>query len=47
MDYKTYREIIARMSKKEREIATLLYIKDIKDLLMSLLESQNIEPKHY
>lgn len=47
MDYVTFRATVEAMISEEREIAVLLYMKDIKDLLQTLLESKGIEPKHY
>ena len=47
MDYEIYKATIEKMSTKEREVAMLLYMKDIKDMLQNLLESQGVTPKHY
>ena len=47
MDYETFRETVKKMSPDERAVATILYLKDIKDLLQTLLESEGIKPKHY
>ncbi len=47
MNYKEYRETIEKMTSKELQIAILLYLKDINDLLESFLDSQNIVKKHY
>ena len=47
MDKERFIKTIERLSKDEREVAIILYLKDIKDLLESLLEGKGIEKKHY
>ena len=47
MDYEQFKKTVEGMSPKEREVVSILYLKDIKDLLQTLCESQGIEPKHY
>mgnify|MGYP000697625881 CR=1 FL=1 len=47
MDYKKTKKILEDMTPKNREVTMIFYLKDIKDLLQTLLESKGIEPKHY
>ena len=47
MDYETYKNTLEKMDVDEKTTAICLYLKDIKDLLLTILESQNIKPKHY
>lgn len=47
MDFELFRKTVERMTKKERDVAIVLYLKDIKDLLQSFLESKKIKAKHY
>lgn len=47
MEYEKYRETIIKMKESERQVAMLLYLKDIKDILMSFAESKEIDLKHY
>ncbi len=47
MEKEKFVETIERMTEADRQVATILYLKDIKDLLESLLDSQGVEKKHY
>lgn len=47
MEYEAFKATIEKMSSEEREVAGLLYMKDVKDLLMSICEAKGIKPKHY
>jgi hypothetical protein len=47
MDYEKLTAALEKMTPKERQVAMVLYMKDIKDLLQTLLESQGITPRHF
>jgi transcription initiation factor IIE alpha subunit len=47
LKYKEFAATLEKMNEKEIAIATVMYLKDIKDMLQSLLEDQSIDFKHY
>lgn len=47
MNYETKKETLEKMTDSERQVAMVLYLTDIKDLLLSICEHNKVPLKHY
>lgn len=47
MEYKEFKENVESLNDHQRQVVIILYLKDIVDMMLSFLEHEGIEPKHY